>query len=241
MVAIAGASDDRLEHLIEFYSIVDELEKKINGARTFAECSGRTSWPKRGVYFFRETGERRSDSGDGPRIVRVGTHALKAGSNTVLWARLSQHKGQVKTGGGNHRGSIFRLIVGSSLIQRRGYSYLTWGEGSTANNDVRMSEQPLECEISKVIGGMPFLWLAIEDKAGPQSLRGYIERNAISLLSNYKKPPLDPASEAWLGHHCDRERVRGAGLWNSNHVEDSYDSAFLAEFRRLVSEAGNAS
>jgi hypothetical protein len=55
------------------------------------------------VYFFREAGETRCDSGNGPRIVRVGTHALKAGSSTKLWTRLSQHRGK-SAGGGNHRG-----------------------------------------------------------------------------------------------------------------------------------------
>ena len=47
-----------------------------------------------GVYFFHEPGEERLDTGVGPRIVRVGTHALKIGSSTKLWTRLSQHKGQ---------------------------------------------------------------------------------------------------------------------------------------------------
>ncbi len=61
------------------------------------------SWPKRGVYFFREPGENRKDTGAGPRIVRAGTHALKSGSGTKLWTRLSQHKGQQATGGGDGR------------------------------------------------------------------------------------------------------------------------------------------
>jgi hypothetical protein len=62
-----------------------------------------------------EEGEERSHSGQGPRIVRVGTHALKGGSSTTLWKRLSQHKGQERSRRGNHRGSIFRLIVGTAL------------------------------------------------------------------------------------------------------------------------------
>jgi hypothetical protein len=37
------------------------------------------------VYFFRESSEDRSDTGEGPRVVRVGTHALKAGARTTLW------------------------------------------------------------------------------------------------------------------------------------------------------------
>ena len=115
----------RLEHLMHFYSILDRLQENIGGPRTLAGCSGRMDWPKRGVYFFMEIGEHRSNTGTGPRVVRVGTHALTAGSSTKLWTRLSQHRGQLKTGGGNHRGSIFRLIVGRSLIKRHGYSFLT--------------------------------------------------------------------------------------------------------------------
>ncbi len=74
----------RNEHLRAFYSILDSLETKLGGARMLAGCSGRLSWPCRGVYFFCEPGENRSDSGDGPRIVRIGTHALDRGSGTKL-------------------------------------------------------------------------------------------------------------------------------------------------------------
>ena len=85
--------DERLGYLLKFYALLETLEKNIGGARTLATCSGRMNWPMRGVYFFREFGEIRSDTGVGPRIVRVGTHALKPGSSTKLWTRLSQHKG----------------------------------------------------------------------------------------------------------------------------------------------------
>lgn len=84
-------SSDRLNDLVRFYSILDQLEKNIGGARRLPDCRRRMDWPKRGVYFFRESGENRADSGEGPRIVTVGTHALKAGARTALWKRLSQH------------------------------------------------------------------------------------------------------------------------------------------------------
>ena len=91
---------DRQNDLIRLYNALDLLEKKTS-IRRLATCNGRMDWPLRGVYFFMENGEERSNSGDGLRIVRVGTHALKSGSKTTLWKRLSQHKGTEKTGGGN--------------------------------------------------------------------------------------------------------------------------------------------
>jgi len=58
----------RIDHLRAFYSILDDLETKLGGARTLAPSSGRLNWPTRGVYFFGESGENRSDSGASPRI-----------------------------------------------------------------------------------------------------------------------------------------------------------------------------
>jgi hypothetical protein len=186
------------------------------------------------VYFFREIGEQRTDTGSGPRIVRVGTHALKSGSQTTLWRRLSQHKGVTNSGGGNHRGSIFRLIVGTALIKKHNYPESTWGQGTTASASIRKNEMALEQEVSCVIGKMPFIWLAIEDDSGRASLRGYIEKNAISLLSNSGKAPIDAPSDKWLGHACNRIKVKKSGLWNQNHVDESHIPAFLDVFERLI-------
>jgi hypothetical protein len=233
-------SDPRGRDLVRFYGILDRLEKGIGGEHCLAGCTGRMDWPRRGVYFFREPGEIRSDSGSGPRVVRVGTHALKSGSSTKLWTRLSQHKGQPSTGGGNHRGSIFRLIVGAALAAQNGYDFPTWGSGNAANDHVRNSELALETEVSAFIGKMPFLWIPIDDDAGPKSLRGYVERNAIALLSNYGRRAFDPPSKSWLGHKSDRARVRGSGLWNQNHVDEIYAPAFLDRFDQLVSTAAGA-
>jgi len=233
-------TDDRREHLIRFYALLDSLERRVEGERKLADCSARMHWPRRGVYFFREGGETRSDSGTGPRIVRVGTHALKAGSGTRLWTRLSQHKGQAVSGGGNHRGSIFRLIFGTALVARHAHSFPTWGVGNAAKGNIRKAELSLECGVTRVLGEMSFLWLAIEDEPGPGSLRGYIERNSIALLSNYVRDPLDQPSPSWLGTQCDRERVRKSGLWNSKHVDEEYEPAFLDKLTLLIAATGDA-
>ncbi|MGE5063221.1 MAG: hypothetical protein ACM3IG_04060 [Myxococcales bacterium] len=76
---------------------------------------------------------------------------------------------------------------------------------------------------------MPFLWLAVDDEPGPQSVRGLIERNAIALLSNLNNSALDPASAQWRGRACLRggALVRDSGLWNRRHVKEDYDPSFL--------------
>jgi hypothetical protein len=229
----------RLEDLQRFYRILGELEERTGGKRLLSECSGKLAWPQRGVYFFMEESELRSDSGAGPRIVRVGTHALTPGSQTTLWKRLSQHRGTSRSGGGNHRGSIFRLIVGTALIKRDGHACPSWDDRtSTAPAEIRQGEYSLECAVSKAIGAMRFLWLEIADDPGSNSERGLIERNSIALLSNHGKQPLDPPSPDWLGHCCNRPLVRTSGLWNNNHVEESYDPAFLDRLEQLVTGVG---
>lgn len=202
-------------------------------------------WPGRGVYFFFEEGEERRDSGAGGRVVRVGTHALTEKSKTTLWQRLSQHRGNAKNCDGNHRGSIFRLLVGASLA-RRGDCALppSWcigsGRGAAARRlgmtraEVKEAEADLERRVSRVIGRMPFLWLCVPDAPGPESARGRIERGAIALLSNAVSPVADPASGNWLGAHCDRPAVCASGLWNNNHVEERYDPRFLDEMEAFI-------
>ena len=81
---------------------------------------------------------------------------------------------------------------------------------------------------------MPFVWLSVDDEPGPARMRGKIERNAIALLSNFDKRPRDPPSPTWLGFHCNRDRVRASGLWNQNHVDESYDPAFLDDLEQFV-------
>ncbi len=226
----------RLEDLRRFYTILDHLETAVGGRRTLSACNGRMQWPQRGVYFFMESGEERTDSGKGLRVVRVGTHALTATSRSTLWTRLAQHKGQERSGGGKHRGSIFRLLVGVALVCRDGLTVPTWGRGGSASREIRQQEVELEREVSITIRAMPFVWLPVEDEPGRESARKLIERNSIALLSNFGKEPLDEASPTWLGRQCERGegRVKQSGMWNQNHVGENYDPTFLDTFESHV-------
>jgi hypothetical protein len=235
MEGFMNMRDRRLQDLKRFYSILDRLDGRVGGVRELSACNGEMAWPRRGIYFFYEPGELRRKTGDGPRVVRVGTHALKSGSKTSLWQRLSQHRGTQKTGGGNHRGSVFRKHVGKALLARDpDLKCCSWGVGNNATSEIKKSETDLEVMVSRVIGEMPFLWLNVDDSPGPNSDRGYLERNAIALLSNYTNPTLNEASPDWLGTDCVSEQVRNSGLWNSNHVDEDYDILFLDRFEQLV-------
>ena len=116
--ATANPAAGRIAETLRFYTLLAEIAERTGGYRRLKACNGRMSWPRRGVYFFFEDGENRNGSGPGRRVVRVGTHALTPASRTTLWSRLSQHRGSLRSGTGNHRTSIFRLIVGAALARR---------------------------------------------------------------------------------------------------------------------------
>ena len=99
-----------------------------------------------------------------------------------------------------------------------------------------MEELDIECLVSREIGVMPFLWLAVEDAPGSDSRRGYVEHNSIALLSNWIGESIDPSSSNWLGRHCNQEHVRRSGLWNVRHVDEGYNPAFLDTLSALVNK-----
>jgi hypothetical protein len=234
----------RLTDVRRFYELLERLRELIGGPWELASFGRWRALPDRGAYFFFEETELRRQSGAGLRVVRVGTHGLSAGSHSTLQQRLRQHRG-LASGSGNHRGSIFRLLVGQALLARGDFGpCASWGIKSDAGKAglalgidreaVLVSEDEIEKAVTQYIGRMPFLWLDVEDAPGPDSLRGMIERNSIALLSNLRRTPIDPASNQWLGHFSDRALVHGSGLWNQRHVEEAHDPAFLSTLDRLI-------
>jgi hypothetical protein len=218
------------EHLDRFYEVLLHLKTVPGQGTPLRELSGRSNWPSRGVYFFREPGETRRDGSE--RIVRVGTHAVSAHAKSKLWGRLRAHRGG-RDGGGNHRGSIFRLHVGVALLVRGGDSLPSWSVGHSAGREVRDKETIHERLVSAHIGSMSVLWVDVGDEPGPLSARARLERNAIALLSN-SMDPMDPPSEGWLGLNSPREEIRNSGLWNLNYVRDQYDPTFLDDLEGIV-------
>ncbi len=234
---MADSTVSRLDDLRRFYGLLGRVAARQGGPRHLTETIG-TKLPQRGVYFFFEPGEMRDDSGEGPRVVRVGTHALRPGAASTLQGRLRQHSGS-RAGSGNHRGSIFRLLTGDALVRCGTLEECpSWGlkgaalEGSTRDT-IKRQELAWEQAVSRRLSTMDVVWLDVPDDPGPDSLRGWIERNAISLISNEGKAALDAPSKMWLGHHSSRHHVRASGIWNQNHVDEAYDPSFLDDLARL--------
>jgi hypothetical protein len=224
--------------LDRFYSILAPLEATGKQGLNLASYSGRSGLPTRGVYFFREPGEFRVTDPSVPRVVRVGTHAVSANSKSTLWGRLRAHLG-TRSGSGNHRGSIFRLHVGAALQIRDQMKVGSWGSGSSMPPDVRhdpkakAAESAWEQKVSAYIGAMSVVWVDVPDEAGANSMRGFIEKNAIALLSN-QLAPIEPASPKWLGQYSPRAEIRGSCLWNLAYVGRPYDPAFLDTLQTVV-------
>jgi hypothetical protein len=147
-----------------FYLALRKLAEICHGPRRLRDCHGTERWPLHGVYFFYELGERRADDSD--RVVRVGTHALTPSSQTTLWDRLRQHRGQVagrNPGGGNHRASVFRRHVGAALIRRENLPddlLRSWLDRHGPWPGWAAQESQIELAVSSHLGAMPFLWLS---------------------------------------------------------------------------------
>lgn len=232
----------RVGHIDRFYSLLNRLTAaQESPPQSLSVHTAKSVQPKRGVYFFFEQGERRMTSPFEERVTRIGTHSVSHGSKATLWNRLRTHRGG-GNGLGNHRGSIFRLHVGDSIIRRSELQPLfpTWGVGQSASREVRASEEEIELEVSDLIGSMAVLWLEVGDEASADSDRTYLERNLIALLAG-SEGPIDLPSASWLGRWSSRDAVCSSGLWNVNHVYEQYDPHVLDVLERYVEIAEGTS
>ncbi|MFC5754213.1 hypothetical protein [Actinomadura rugatobispora] len=224
---VSGPSAARGRDTDRFYALLDELAERVGGARRLRDCSEATGWPRFGVEFFLEEGQARA-GGEGLRVVRVGSHALRAASRATFWSRLAQHRGPVKganAGVGNHRGSVFRHHVGTALLNTgpwpAGVSE-SWHQKNVSPLQ-RGAEHRLERSVSGRITEMPLLWLDVPDREERKAIRA----NSIALLSMRHSGGVHQVALGWLGLNAENGNVRTSGLWNSDHVDDFYDPSFL--------------
>jgi hypothetical protein len=125
------------------------------------------------------------------------------------------------------------------MLLRDNVTVTTWGVGSSkpphlkASRELQAAEEAHERRVSEYMGAVSVFWINVPDPPGPESDRGYIERNAIALLSNYCCP-VDPASPGWLGNSSPSAEIRGSSLWNVDHVRNPYDHRFLSRLEEYV-------
>lgn len=221
-----------IESVIKFYNCIFRLAESTGGVYTFKECSGKMPWPQRGVYFIVDFCEKSLFANKYPRIVRVGTHAVSKGSKSTLWRRLKAHKG-TGDGGGNHRGSIFRLHVGNAIKNKDNLICDTWGVGQNTSREIREKEHFLEKLVSEYIGQLGVIVLDVDDLPSASSARAYIEKNSIALLSSLNSSFNFPTTN-WLGNFSPRSEIVDSCLWNINYINASYDSGFMQIFEHYV-------
>ncbi|MEZ0606179.1 DUF6884 domain-containing protein [Paraburkholderia sp. IW21] len=225
----------RVRDLKKLYAIIDDA-RTMGLTFKFSNFS-QARIPKRGVYVFLDPREQNFTK-SGPRIVRIGTHAVSLESKSTLRTRLRSHFGQVD-GAGNHRGSIFRLHVGRALLdsdelQRQ---YKTWGEGQHASAEVRENEVDHERKVSRYLSDLEVFVIPIDDEPSKDSLRAHFETQLIALCTeNFEV--IEKPSTNWLGRHSPMAPIVRSGLWNLRDVAKRYKPDDLGSISHLISIQG---
>ena len=221
----------RIRDLDRLYSWI-EAERAAGRVFPFANLSV-SAVPKRGVYIFLDPSERNFRR-TAPRVVRIGTHAVSAGSQASLRDRLRTHLGPFNEIG-NHRGSIFRLHVGRAMLESKlGHSCLrTWGLGQNAGPETKVLERAHEIAVSRYLKRLHVVLLDIDDEPSKDSRRARAEMQLIALFSDTLRPIDFPASE-WLGLNSPVESIRQSGLWNIRGIGERYDPAGAGSIASLL-------
>lgn len=189
----------------------------------------------RGVYFFFEPGEFRTNSPE-PRIVRVGSHQS---DKSTVESRIAREHAQ------DWGRSVFRRHIGSALIRRgdfdlganaadrdawavRWYGQVNNWPAHTDPARLHPRLHALQPKVTDRIRSMSVIWVPVAERAA----RLELERQCIRLLSNFRRAgnPFDRPSDTWLGHFALSPKVRASGLWNHQHVAKEHEPGFLSSF-----------
>lgn len=224
----------RDHYIRRLYENVERLQSE-DKVFPFSDLSTRNI-PPRGLYIFFDPRELSIYSKTVPRIVRIGTHAISANSKSMLRTRMRQHLG-TKAGTGNHRGSVFRLHVGESMMMAGEYPKLlaTWGKGSNAELEIRQQEEALELHVSQYLRNLLVTTIDIDDEPSKDSQRARLERALINLLTE-DEIILDSASDKWVGAFSERKLIRLSGLWNVRDVGGEFNRGDFKIFEENIAK-----
>ncbi len=189
-----------------------------NNGYSYLNAQFPNALPKKGIYFFFENGIFRTNSTQ-LKVMRIGTHSTSKENGTTLRSRLNQHKGNLGNGGGNHRGSVFRLHVGNAHINDLGLhaAFPHWGLGNNAPAAIRAAELPHEITTSNTIRNYPYTFLSVPTFEN----RSFVETCSIELLSNSNvQIPIDAPLNNWLGFFSPNPAIVNSHLWNVQHINN---------------------
>ena len=86
----------------------------------------------------------------------------------------------------------------------------------------------LECtKLLPYVQACSFTWVPNAQQLG---------RHAISLLSEFQRPSVDPPRDCWLGHHSHEPNIQESGLWNVQYINAQWTDDWLDDFERLVKQ-----
>lgn len=91
----------------------------------------------------------------------------------------------------------------------------------------------MEERVSAYLARLLVTHVPVLDEPGPASLRGYVKRNAIAVLSTMGRK-VDVPSAKWLGRFSRATAVRRSGLWNVRHVGGEVEEGFLESLEELA-------
>ena len=169
-----------------------------------------------GIYIVFEEGER---YGDGPRIVRVGTHT----SPRRLKERLKDHFVRE-----NHNGSIFRKNIGKAMLNRDGDPYLPIWTLDTSKAPHRGKEDRIrEAEIENRVSA--FLRERFRFCVFPVPDREERLRMEEAIIATLNRSEDFRASEGWLGNSSPEREIRESGMW----LKQGLDAKPLTDAERV--------
>jgi len=176
--------------------------------------------PRSGIYFFYEDGELEGHGGNGPRIVRVGTHKKRnlrsrIGEHFVLNDRKMDF-GRSKPKPSDR--SIFRKNIGRVLLNRDRDLYLsTWEIDFTkrVNRDQLghlrniEKEREIESNVTRILRErFRFRFIIIESETDRIGAKG-LESRLIGTLAKCK---VCRPSRHWLGRASPESKIMTYGL-----------------------------
>lgn len=230
--------------LSEFYQTLGDLAEATGGPYYLSDYESSWNFPQRGIYvFFHPSTDPQVDPPTEWSIARIGTVGVSEGSTATLQGRVRQHRGNASgkygEGGGNHRGSVFRLHVGQALKEKHGWQdkYPHWGSShrdlpdDLETESLRQNEHSLEQRVSEYIRSMPFLVIDIPGEPHSDCERARFEKNLIALVSHKRRTNPALMNSDWLGISSPRAEINQTGLWNINHVSGFYSESIINELK----------